>query len=301
MNDLLRHIRVVLMDVDGTLIRGSADAIDNVVAQLRKLKPLGIRFSIATGRTLFGAQRIIREFSSVRMRMPPMIAYNGSVIAWPDESVLLHRFSLPVEPTAFILKEFRRRQITPLVYTCKERFDATPVEQVFGDSASDGRPATEFNGMAIAWCDRFDDIPSEEIVAILGQLDAPVANIRELVADLQHATGKSLRITSSGDRYIEVAHPESTKANALRVLSRNWGVDTSQIMAIGDNYNDLEMLAECGVGVAVANAPVPVQRQARYVCQREAAEGVVEALRLLITAIRHDRIESRVGRERNDA
>jgi Cof subfamily protein (haloacid dehalogenase superfamily) len=301
MSDSLQQIRVVLMDVDGTLVRGSTDTIDNVLTQLRKLKPLGIRFSIATGRTLFGAQRIIREMSTVRMKMPPIIAYNGSVIAWPDETVLLHRFTLPTEPTRSLLDEFRRHFVTPIIYTCKERFDATPVERVYGEGSSTARPVTEFNGMPISWVDSVDAVPSEDMVAILGQQTDTTSDIRELVVKLEQTLGGSLRITSSGNRYIEVAHPESTKANAVRILSRYWDVEPSQIMAIGDNFNDMEMLATCGLGVAVANTPVAVQAAAQYVCKREAAEGVVEALRLLLTAVRHGRIESRVGEERHDA
>ena len=128
MTDLLQQIRIVLMDIDGTLIRGSNDTIEHVLTQLRKLKPLGIRFSAATGRTLFGAQRIIREMSEVGMRMPPVIAYNGAVVAWPDDTAVLHRFTLPPEPARSLLTGFRRRLITPFVYTCQDRFDACTVE-----------------------------------------------------------------------------------------------------------------------------------------------------------------------------
>jgi Cof subfamily protein (haloacid dehalogenase superfamily) len=301
MTELLRQIRIVLMDIDGTLIRGSDDTIDHVVTQLRKLKPLGIRFSVATGRTLFGAQRIIRDMSAVGMRMPPVIAYNGAVVAWPEDTAVLHRFTLPQGPVRLLLAGFRRRLITPFVYTCQNRFDASTVERVYGDERSATRPATEFNGMPISWVESFDEVPLQDVVAILGQQSDPSQDIRPTVEELGQAFGDDMRITSSGNLYVEVAHPQSTKANALHVLSRQWGVLPSQIMAIGDNYNDLEMLEVCGVGVAVANAPPPVQQVAQYVCKREAAQGVVEALRLLLGAVRHGQIESRVREEHHDA
>src|SRR5208282_470740 len=124
--------------------------------------------------------------------------------------------------------------------------------------------------------------------------------VRWLVAELGRALGGDLRITSSGNQYVEVAHPEGTKANAMCILARHWNVSLFQIMAIGDNFNDMEMIASCGVGVAVANSPPALHAAARYVCKREAAEGVVEALRLLLAAVRHGRIESRAREEYRD-
>jgi len=301
MNDQLQRIRIVLMDVDGTLIRGSNDTIEHVLIQLRKLKNAGICFSIATGRTLFGAQRIIRELSTVGMKMPPVIAYNGAVVAWPEETSLLHRFTLKPEPFRALLDEFKRHRITPFVYTCQERFDMSPVERVYGESRSPVRPETEFNGMPIAWVDSLGDLPTEDVVAVLGQQSDTPHGVRELVARLRSAFGEHLRITSSGDRYVEVANPESTKANAMSILSRHWNVSLPQVMAIGDNYNDMEMLMSCGVGVAVANAPAALKDVAQYICKREAAEGVIEALRILLAAVRLGRIESRVREERHDA
>jgi HAD superfamily hydrolase (TIGR01484 family) len=199
------------------------------------------------------------------------------------------------------VSEFRRHYITPFVYTCENRFDASTVERVFSDSKSTAKSATEFNGMAITWVDTFDKVPEQDIVAILGQNPDPSQDIQPTVLKLSQFFGSDLRITSSGNRYVEVAHPLSTKANALKILVQKWGVDPSKIMAVGDNYNDIEMLAACGVGVAVANAPAAVKQAAHYVCQREAAEGVVEALRLLLGEVRHGRIESRVKEEHHDA
>jgi len=301
MIELLRQIRIVLLDIDGTLVRGSDDTIDHVVTQLRKLRRVRIRFSVATGRTLFGAQRFIREMIAVSVKMPPVIAYNGAVVAWPEDTSVLHRFTLPPDPVRVLLSEFRRRHILPLVYTCRSRFDASTVERVYGDGKSPTRPATEFNGMPITWVDTFDDVPAHDVVAILGQQPDPSQDILPTVTELEQLFGADLRITSSGNRYVEVAHPLGTKANALKVLARKWDVDLSQIMAVGDNYNDREMLAACGVGVAVANAPAAVKQVAQYVCEREAAEGVVEALRFLLGEVRQGRIESRVREDHHDA
>jgi hypothetical protein len=65
------------MDVDGTLVTGDKASIDNVLVQLRRLRPLGVRFSLATGRTIRGANTLAQQLLSVRSRMPPTLTYNG--------------------------------------------------------------------------------------------------------------------------------------------------------------------------------------------------------------------------------
>src|ERR1022692_4888978 len=92
--DLTRRlavIRLVLMDVDGTLVHGSRVTIENVVGQLRRLRAHGIRFSIATGRTIFGVSGILQAFRSVHAKLPPMIAYNGGVVAAPGQASVIDR------------------------------------------------------------------------------------------------------------------------------------------------------------------------------------------------------------------
>jgi sugar-phosphatase len=64
-----------------------------------------------------------------------------------------------------------------------------------------------------------------------------------------------------------------------------WNVPNSSVMAIGDNFNDLEMIKQAGIGVAVANAPDEVLAAAKRRTSRPAVEGVVEALREVVHCV----------------
>jgi hydroxymethylpyrimidine pyrophosphatase-like HAD family hydrolase len=105
---------------------------------------------------------------------------------------------------------------------------------------------------------------------------------------LKNECGSSLRVTTSGGRYVEIAHPQTTKRNAMETLCERLGINANQVMAIGDNFNDLEMLAACGFGVAVANSPSEVKAVCRFVCKHEAARGVVEVLMAIVREFNYE-------------
>jgi hydroxymethylpyrimidine pyrophosphatase-like HAD family hydrolase len=73
---VLSAIKVVVMDIDGTLVSGPHDTLENITRQLRRLRAANIRFTVATGRTLAGARSVVERLLRVRMLMPPMVAHN---------------------------------------------------------------------------------------------------------------------------------------------------------------------------------------------------------------------------------
>lgn len=296
-NSRLGRIRLVVMDIDGTLVVGGTEIIDNVIEQLRRLKHHGIQFSVATGRTLHGARKVVDQLLGVRATMPPVIAYNGGVMALPDASTVLNRLTLEPETYRQLIIEARRRDLQAFVYVCQQRLDLMPVEEVYGEANLFSCPERDFNGMPLRWVEDLRSVSADVIAALLASSD-PTADLQQTAEELSSKFGERLRITSSGGRHLEIAHADSTKLKALHRLARATGCTLDEVMAIGDNFNDLEMISGAGCGVAVANAPAQVRAAAKVVCERSAAEGVVEALRRLLDERRHHRIEDRLRGKR---
>ena len=276
-----------------TLVTGPGDSIENVVRQLRRLRQAGIRFSLATGRTIAGASKILREMMGVRSRMPAMIAYNGAVVAQPQAPTVIQRLSIDAEAYRYLISKCQACGAVPLVYTCKQWQGTEPIEEVYGQASVFYRPELDFNGMHIRWIDDLSRLDTSDAAAILVSDALRTADLAALATDFLNNLGEHLRITSSGGVYLEIAHPDGNKRSAMRLLASGLGLSTGEIMAIGDNFNDAEMIAEAGVGVAVANAPSEIRSLAQFVCSRPAAEGVVEALRYLLSSVRHRRIRQR--------
>lgn len=276
-------IRLVLMDIDGTLITTDKNSFNNVVEQLRRLKPLNINFSIATGRTFTGSKAIVEQLRHVGMKMPPIINYNGGVMLSGQDYSLLERHLIQKNDYKAAIDHCRKLGLWPIVYACSERMNDTPLETVYVER---GTPiAAEFNGMETHVVDNLIDV-QDDFVAIL--VDTPTTSSNaSLVSALADKFGSRLRVSTSGGNLVEICHPEGTKLQAMTRLGKLYHIDVSQIMAIGDNLNDLEMIQGAGVGVAVSNAPTQVKNVATFECSRPSAEGVVEALRSLIYVKRH--------------
>lgn len=284
----IAQIRLVLMDIDGTLVSSDKATFDNVAVQLRRLKPLNIRFSLATGRTITGALPILGRLRDVGMRMPPLITYNGAILLSGQDLSLLERHLLRADDYVLAIERCRSWDLWPIVYACRDTVAGPPLETVYVDQS--GAPTREFNGMMLERVDNLLNI-RDDIVAVLVDAGNPDASMR-LAAELAAELGDRVRVSTSGSRYVEICDPQGTKLAAMNRLATLYHLSTDQIMAIGDNLNDLEMISGAGVGVAVGNAPDQVKAAATYTCHRRSAEGVVEALRMLVQVVRHARHSS---------
>lgn len=87
----------------------------------------------------------------------------------------------------------------------------------------------------------------------------------------------------SKENYLEVTHQAVGKDKALNELAAYFQVPLAQTLAIGDNFNDLPMIASAGIGVAMENAPDLVKAKADFVTASNTDHGVADALRRFVT------------------
>jgi hypothetical protein len=92
-----------------------------------------------------------------------------------------------------------------------------------------------------------------------------------------HFAGRA-EVTLSHPRFLEFLAPGVSKGMAIRWLARRLRVPLGQCMAAGDQYNDLEMIAEVGHGVAMPSAPPAVQGAARFVAPPVGEEGAAQMI-----------------------
>ena len=86
----------------------------------------------------------------------------------------------------------------------------------------------------------------------------------------------------SKDNYLEVTHNQVSKKQALLELAKYYQLSLSEIMTIGDNYNDIPMIETAGLGVAMGNAPTDVKTCANTVTDSNDQNGVSKAIKLYV-------------------
>ena len=95
-----------------------------------------------------------------------------------------------------------------------------------------------------------------------------------------------MSFTCSGASYIEIRPENSNKGAALEYVTKAQNLSKEEVLAIGDNDNDSELLVWAGIGVAISNASEAAIASSDYICRRGVAEGAIEVLRVVKEARR---------------
>jgi Cof subfamily protein (haloacid dehalogenase superfamily) len=269
-------IGLIALDLDGTLVGDDLLLRERTTAAIAAALERGVSVSIATGRMATSALRFARELG-IR---DPIVAYQGALIrAIPDAGderlgrLLFHR-PLAAAATREVIEWTRSIGLDPHVNHL-ERFVIRADDPRAEDySAFLGGRAVIVDDL-IAWVRR----PVSKVIAVAEQpIDHAVLEVARTRFEGRAA------VTISHPRFLEFLRPGVSKGAAVGWLARRAGVPLANVLAIGDQFNDLEMIAAVGHGAAMPHAPRPVRAVARYVAAPLADEGVAQLIEQLVLA-----------------
>jgi hydroxymethylpyrimidine pyrophosphatase-like HAD family hydrolase len=285
------RVQLVVADLDGTLLDPEGNVWEDIRSAVSTvLHRYRVRFTIATGRTFAGAEPLI-----AKLQLPPrtpVVLYNGSAIGLAGRARVLWKVAIQPESLRHILLVARAWPVNVMAYYwCDEPCDALASrsdvqigERVIGWSGTGYTPAAEWNGLPVDWTLSADDLPEAGPCAVLIDLQQYGRARRSVLQTLRATPG--ITVTQSGGNFLEIRPAGSNKWRAVDWVARQLQVPRENILAVGDNENDLEMLSLAGIGVAVKGAAAGVMARADYVCAHDAAGGVLEVLRLIKSARR---------------
>jgi Cof subfamily protein (haloacid dehalogenase superfamily) len=268
-------IKLLVLDIDGT-IAGETNSISEPVKQaITAAQAQGIQVAIATGRMYRSALRFHQEINSTL----PLIAYQG---AWIQDPVsqkihqhlpvsrkiaeqLLDYFEQPelrslLSVHFYINDQLYVREVTAETQIYAERSGITPIPVGDLRQALSNEPTK-----VLALCDDTDIIDN-----LLGSLRSQY-------------TPAELYLTKSVATFFEATNPFANKGTAVRYLAEEQlGLKPHNVMTIGDNFNDVEMLTYAGIGIAMGNAPPQVQAIANWIAPSVEDNGVAVAIEKLL-------------------
>jgi Cof subfamily protein (haloacid dehalogenase superfamily) len=267
-------IRLVVLDLDGTLIGEDFGVGARTQAAVRKALAHGVEVAIATGRMPSSAM----VFAAPLGLTAPLIGYQGALIrAMPKPGrklgrILVHT-PLPVTVAREVIAWARLRGLDPHLNHL-ERFIIRADDPMLDDYS-------RFTGARAVLVPDYDaiDHPVTKILA-----PGEEALVSAALADARLAFAGRAMVTISHPRFLEFAAAGVSKGRAVRWLARRLGVPLEQTMAIGDERNDLEMIAAVGHGVAMPTAPNEVRSVARYIAPPLADEGAAQMIEALVLA-----------------
>lgn len=284
MTDALRPtpafpIGLIALDLDGTLIDEDLVLGPRTIAAIDAARQRGIPVSIVTGRMTTSALPYARELGLV----DPLVAYQGALIrALPPPAadphlgrILAHR-PLAADAARDVIVWAKRVGLEPHVNHL-ERFVI---------QADDPR-AEDYSSWLGARAEVVDDLrawlrhPISKVIAVAAAGD-PIPE--SILADGRSRFAGRAAVTISHPRFLEFLAPGVSKLLGVRHLARRARVPLGRVLAVGDQFNDLEMLAGIGHGAAMPTAPSPVLAAARYVAPPVEEEGAAQLIELLALA-----------------
>ena len=252
-------IRLLLADVDGTLVNPDKDLTDRAVDAVRRLGDAGILFAITSGRPPMGMSMLIKPLDITS----PIAAFNGGLLVNRDMSVI-EQHVLPEElvvPVAGLIGSFG---LDTWIYRGPDWYVPDPDGSHVAREASTVR----FKPKVMA---SLDGLTSDvaKLVGVSDDLNA-VARATSAAHD---PFGDHVTAARSQPYYLDVTHPEANKGAVARYLSATYSIPAEAIATIGDMPNDVLMFAHSGLSIAMGNASPEVQRTARRVTASNADEG----------------------------
>jgi 5-amino-6-(5-phospho-D-ribitylamino)uracil phosphatase len=268
----------LVLDVDGTLLDNRDQIHPRTHAAISRACANGVVVMLATGRSSGGAREVIRRLGLTT----PAVVYNGAGVYCPLEDRIISAITLPPSMVAALLEHAARSELLPIVAQPDGRQLSRP-----GRNDEERSVLTDFRSLELL---PEAALPTEDALRVtllsarhsdsksLWQEIKPIAT----PAYLTHFPLSVLpRFAGSALQIIDVQPDCAGKAEVFPVLLDRFGVPRSRVVAVGDENNDLPMLREAGLGVAMGNASAAAKRSAARVIgdnESDALGALIEEL-----------------------
>ncbi len=277
--DIKRDIKLLVLDIDGTIAGHSNQVRPAVLEAVKAAQAQEVRVAIATGRMYRSALRFHEKIGADL----PIVAYQG---AWIQDPVTNQRHlhqPVPITMAAALLDYLEQPEFKSRLSIHFYINDELYVREVIGDTkeyaARSGIPPNAVGDLRTTLNPALDQSPTK-ILALSEDtqlIDELLVNVRQLYRP------EELYLTKSVATFFEMAHPLVNKGLAVDYLVREvLQIAPEQVMTIGDNFNDVEMLQYAGIGVAMGDAPPEVQAIANWVAPSVEEDGAAVAIEKFI-------------------
>jgi Cof subfamily protein (haloacid dehalogenase superfamily) len=270
-------ISAMCTDIDGTLLDSRRELSSRTISTIKKINPK-IPVILASSRMPAAMRHLQRELGILEQ---PLICYNGGyVIDFTTENTSPKVFTsvgIPVAVASSILLLAQGTDIHVSVYVNDNWYAPQADQWTDREERITKAKATIADVSAVieGWKQSASENQGIHKVMCMG----PEEEIEILERELQLKCGNDLHIYRSRPTYLELASKKISKATALElIVHTHFGIPMSEVMAFGDNYNDVDMLQSVGLGIAVANAREEVKAVAKEITLSSYEDGVAIAI-----------------------
>ena len=262
------RIRLLLSDIDGTLVPPDKVLTERSIQAVNNLRHAGILFAITSSRPPRGLSMYIEPLKL----STPIAGFNGGMIIDPDRNVL-EELTIDDDIVTTTIDFLDEHDVTAWIYRGQEWYVRDPN----GPHVQHEAEVCEFRPLPVA---NFDSV-SESVAKIVGVSDDRDALTRAQ-RDLHATFGADLSATNSQSYYLDITCPQANKGMVVDYLSSMFDVPAIHIATIGDAQNDVSMFERSGFSIAMGNAENEVKSSASEVTTSNEDEGFARAIERFI-------------------
>ena len=262
--------KLIVTDMDGTLLGSDHEVTEENKKALKEALDKGINVTVATGRMYSSAKSHISFLNSTI----PIIACNGALIKDSITNEIIYSNHIDKEKSLKVLKILEKYKVYYQYYS----EDLLMCKNLDKDNKNLMKVKKLMNSGVdlVLLSDLTKHIISKGILKVIVIEDENLSILDEITKELNKIEG--LEITKSWFNNIEIMATGSDKGSAVKILAEYLDIDKDNIIAFGDNYNDISMLEFAGIGVAMGNADEFVKSKADYITSTNSEDGVAKAL-----------------------
>ncbi len=257
-------IRLLISDVDGTLVTTGKELTPASIAAVARLHEAGIAFAVVSSRPPRGMAMLVEPLRLTT----PMGGFNGGAIVRPDLTPIENRF-VPLGAVETALAAFARAGVDSWVFADGEWI----LTNIDGAYVPKERRTVMFEPTVVA-----------DLTPYAGRAGKVVGSSKDF--DLLKRVEEELQVELHGaalahrsqQYYLDVTHPDANKGTAARAISALLGFSMEETACIGDMTNDVPMLSIAGLAIAMGNAPPAVKARAHEVTDSNDSDGFAAAV-----------------------
>jgi Cof subfamily protein (haloacid dehalogenase superfamily) len=269
--------KLVAIDLDGTLLNKEDEVSQYNIEVIKKLKKLGIKIAIITGRRFISMMDVVKDLE-IEL---PYICFNGGMVVNQYNHEIIYKETLDMSISKQVLLEMKEKDIPIFIYKAEVKGPSTFYYNSGDHPRVKGYIEFETKRNQIAPIKELDKEFDFDPICIksFGHYD-DIKKVEYLKEKYQHSDLTWLQTVGVNKKthYLELYPSRANKANGLKWLSEQYNIKKSDIIAIGDNLNDLEMLEWAGLGIAMGNAHQKAKEAADLIAPNADDDGVGKIL-----------------------
>lgn len=264
--------KLIAMDLDGTLNNDQKIITGKTKAALMAAQKSGIRLALASARPSPGLYKE-RDILRLQDHQGILMSYNGGRIVDAETGKVLFETSMDIEETKQVLRKLESLPVTPILDDGVQ-FYVTDKNgyKVDYECRNNNMVCTEVPNLA-------DFLEFAPIKILMSVQPEELPQVQKQIADF---LPESLTVVQTAAFYLEVIPKVINKGQGIRDICKVLGIPTEEVISFGDAANDIPMLREAGVGVAMGNAQDAVKAAADLVTLSNNEDGIAAALEKLL-------------------